>query len=57
MEEARYKTAPLRRLAQLGGHDAIPDEMTRVHFRRVLEIHQLAAPLFSQVNAHLASKG
>ena len=28
-----------------------------LHFRRLLETHQLAVPLFSQVIAHLASKG
>ena len=47
----------MRRFALLGGHDAIPDETARVHCRRVLETHQLAAPLFFQANAHLASKG
>ena len=57
MEEALYDTAPMRRFAQLGGHDAIPDETTILNFRRLLETHQLAAQLFSQVNAHLSSKG
>ena len=28
MEEARYNTLRMRRFAQLGGHDAIPDETT-----------------------------
>ena len=57
MAEARDETAPMRRVAQLGGHDAIPDETTRVNFRRVLETHPLAAQRFSQVNAHRAGKG
>ena len=57
MEEALYDTAPMRRLAQLGGNDAIPDEMTIGNYRRLLETHQLAAQLFSQVNANLSSKG
>ena len=57
MEEALYDTAPMRRFAQLGGHDAIPDEMMIGNFRRLLETHQLATQLLSQVNAHLSSKG
>ena len=57
MEGALYNSAPMRRFAQLSGHDAIPDETTRLHFRRLLETHQLAEQRFSQVNAHLASKG
>ena len=57
MEEELYDTAPMRRFAQLGGHDAIPGETTIINFRRLLETHQLAEQLFSQVNAHLASKG
>ena len=46
----------MRRFAQLGGNDAIADETTILNFRRLLETHQLAEQLFSQVNAHLSSK-
>ena len=49
MEEARYDTPLMGRFAQLGGHDAMPDGTTRVNFRRVLETHQLAAPLCSRL--------
>ena len=57
MEEALYDTPLMRRFAHLGGNDAIPDETTILNFRRLLETHQLARQLFSQVNAHLSSKG
>ena len=42
MEEALYDTSLMRRFAQLGGHDAIPDETTILNFRRLLGTHQLA---------------
>ena len=57
MQEALYDTPLMRRSAQLGGHDAISVETAILNFRRLLETHQLAAQLFSQVNAHLSSKG
>ena len=37
--------------------DGVAYETTILNFRRLLETHQLAAQLFSQVNAHLSSKG
>ena len=43
MEEVRYDTPPMRRFAQLGEHDAMPDETPRWNFRRLFETHQLAA--------------
>jgi transposase, IS5 family len=57
MEEALYDTPVMRRFAQLGGLDGIPDETTILNFRRLLETHGLAEKLFKQVNAHLQRKG
>jgi IS5 family transposase len=57
MEEALYEIPRLRRFAQLGGRDAIPDETTILNFRRLLETHDLAPRILERVNAHLARKG
>ena len=57
MEEAMYEIPTLRRFAQLGGRDAIPDETTILNFRRLLEAQGLAKKIFERVNAHLARKG
>ena len=54
MEEALYDTPVMRRLAQLGGLDAVPDETTILNFRRLLETHGLAAKILAKVNAHLS---
>ncbi len=42
MEEALCDTPVMRRFAQLGGRDAIPDETTILNFRRLLETHELS---------------
>ncbi|ASK91269.1 IS5 family transposase [Xanthomonas citri] len=57
MEEALHEIPTLRRFAQLGGLDDIPDETTILNFRRLLETHGLAARMLEAVNAHLARKG
>ncbi|MCS3810191.1 IS5 family transposase [Xanthomonas arboricola] len=57
MEEALHEIPTLRRFAQLGGLDDIPDETTILNFRRLLETHGLAARMLDAVNAHLARKG
>ncbi|MCA1791381.1 MAG: IS5 family transposase [Thioalkalivibrio sp.] len=57
MEEALYEIPTLRRFAQLGGLDDVPDETTILNFRRLLEKYDLARKLFNRVNAHLARKG
>jgi len=57
MEEALYDTPVMRRFAQLGGLDAVPDETTILHFRRLLETRGLAAKMLEEVNRHLARKG
>ena len=45
MEEALYDTAVMRRFAQLGGLDTVPDETTILNFRRLLEQRGLAAKM------------
>ena len=57
MEEALYDTPVMRRFAQLGGLDGIPDETTILNFRRLLETHSLAAKMLGKVNAVLQGKG
>ncbi|CAH2708135.1 IS5 family transposase IS1646 [Xanthomonas campestris pv. nigromaculans] len=57
MEEALHEIPILRRFAQLGGLDDIPDETTILKFRRLLETHGLAGRMLEAVNAHLARKG
>ncbi|MCL1550781.1 IS5 family transposase [Xanthomonas nasturtii] len=57
MEEALHEIPTLRRFAQLGGLDNVPDETTILNFRRLLETHDLAARMLKAVNAHLARKG
>ena len=57
MEEALHEIPTLRRFAQLGGLDNVPDETTILNFRRLLETHGLAERMLEAVNAHLARKG
>ncbi|MCF8811550.1 IS5 family transposase [Xanthomonas campestris pv. campestris] len=57
MEEALHEIPTLRRFAQLGGLDNVPDETMILNFRRLLETHGLAARMLEAVNAHLARKG
>ncbi len=57
MEEALCDTPVMRRFAQLGGRDAIPDETTILNFRRLLETHALAPKILERVNTHLSRKG
>ncbi|WDK30252.1 IS5 family transposase [Xanthomonas campestris] len=57
MEDALHEIPTLRRSAQLGGLDNVPDETTILNFRRLLETHGLAARMLEAVNAHLARKG
>ncbi|QBG90401.1 IS5 family transposase [Xanthomonas oryzae] len=57
MEEVLHEIATLRRAAQLGGLDDIPDETTILNVRRLLETDGLAARMLEALNAHLARKG
>lgn len=58
MEEALHEVPLLRRFAGLDvGLDTIPDESTLLHFRHLLEKHELTARLFGEVNAMLTEQG
>ncbi len=43
--------------AGLSLSEPIPDETTILHFRHLLERHQLGTALFATINAHLAARG
>lgn len=48
----------MRRFAGIEpGEDCVPDEMTILTFRHLLEGHGLTEAIFAEVNAHLADKG
>jgi IS5 family transposase len=58
MEDALYDSQSMQRFAGLEvGRDAIPDETTILHFRHLLEKHNLTEEMFSVVRDDLQSKG
>ncbi len=57
MEEALYEIAPQRAVGRLSLGKPIPDEMTILNFRHLLETNDLAEDILKAVNAHLAKKG
>jgi hypothetical protein len=58
MEDALYDIESLRRFAGIDLEiDAVPDETTILHFRHLLEKHNLTRELFEQTNRHLADRG
>jgi IS5 family transposase len=57
-EEVLYDSITMRQFAGVrADDDVIPDESSILKFRRLLERHQLTAPLFAEINAHLAEHG
>lgn len=57
-EDALYEITSMRQFAKLSlSHHRIPDESTILHFRHLLERHDLTKMLFEEVNAHLQGKG
>ena len=57
-EEALYDMHSMRAFCGLElGRDAIPDETTILHFRHLLERHELAKAIFTGVADYLAAKG
>ncbi len=57
-EEALYDSEAMRRFVGIDlGEDAFPDETTILHFRHLLERHQLAPQLFETVRRLLTAKG
>jgi IS5 family transposase len=58
MEEALHDMALFRDFAGLGGwHERVPDEITILRFRRVLEKHKLAPKILQAINELLHGKG
>jgi IS5 family transposase len=57
-EEALYDSEAMRRFARVElGEDAVPDETTILHFRHLLEQHDLTEQLFALVRGLLETKG
>lgn len=57
-EEALYDSLSMRRFVGIDlGREPVPDETTILNFRRLLEKHELAKPLFDRVNQYLAERG
>jgi len=58
MEDSLYDIESMRRFADIDlGEDPVPDETTILHFRRLLEQHELTARLLEDVNTFLEEKG
>jgi len=58
MEDSLYDIESMRRFANIElGKDPVPDETTILHFRRLLEQHQLTAKLLEDVNEFLKERG
>lgn len=58
MEEALYDIASMRHFAGLSlARDRVPDETTILHFRHLIERHNLALRLLAEVNALLGERG
>ena len=57
MEQELYDSRSMLEFAGLGLSEPIPDETTILHFRHLLERHQLGTALFATINAHLAARG
>jgi len=57
MEEALFDVPLYREFAGLGGMRRIPDRVSLLRFRHLLEKHNLAQAILDTVNAHLAARG
>jgi IS5 family transposase len=57
MEEALFETKLYREFAALSSVERIPDRVSILRFRHMLEEHQLAEQILATVNATLADKG
>ena len=57
MEEALFETALYREFVGLGSVERIPDRVSILRFRHLLEEHQLAQRILATVNATLSDKG
>ena len=57
MEEALFDVPLYRQFAGLGGMNRLPDRVSILRFRHLLEQHELAPKMLEAVNATLAAKG
>ena len=57
MEEALFETALYREFVGLSSVERIPDRVSILRFRHLLEEHELAEQILATVNATLADKG
>ena len=57
MEEALFDVPLYREFAGLGGMSRLPDRVSILRFRHLLEEHRLAEQFLQVVNAHLAQSG
>jgi IS5 family transposase len=58
MEDALYDSESLRRFAEIDiAVDIIPDESTILHFRHLLEKHELMKKIFEKTKQYLSDKG
>ena len=56
-ERSRREAESVRRFAGLRLSEPIPDESTILHFRHLLERHQLGQGLFEEIKGHLQEQG
>lgn len=57
MEEALFDVPLYREFAGFGRHDRLPDRVSILRFRHLLERHQLAQQMLATINAVLSAKG
>ena len=57
MEDLLYQAESVRRFAGLRLSEPIPDESTILHFRHLLEGHELGQGLFEEIKGHLEEQG
>ncbi len=57
MEDLLYEAESVRRFVGVRLSDALPDESTILHFRHLLERHNLGKALFEAIGEHLEAQG
>ena len=57
MEDLLYEAESVRRFVGLRLSEALPDESTILHFRHILEKHELGEGLFEEIKGYLESRG
>ena len=57
MEDLLYEAESVRRFVGLRLSDPLPDESTLLHFRHLLEEHQLGQGMFAEIHRHLEDQG